>query len=344
MPIEPFTAATLDDLLHGVYSALLERGTAVHASRGDTMELAAATLELTNPLARLSRSEARGIVFSCLGELCWYLSGDDSLETIRYYLGAYDNEAVDGKVLGAYGPRLFGPAPCNQVDTLLEVLRERPHTRRAVLQIFDAKDLRRAKGDVPCTCTLQFLVRNNALDVIAYMRSNDAVAGLTHDVFCFTMLQELVGRALGLGLGRYCHVVGSLHLYTKDQAKVQEFLQEGFQPTKFPMPPMPVGDPWPAVQHFLKVEAAIRTGRAIATEELDTLPTYWRELAQLLQALSARRAGCFGRVEKICRELAHTVYAPFVNAQLQRGIYGEAVGLSNIKDTAGVADDARGSS
>jgi thymidylate synthase len=343
MSIETFSAATLDDLLHELYNALLARGTAVRASRGDTLELAAGALELTNPLARLSRSEARGIVFTCLGELCWYLAGDDSLETIRYYLPAYVKEAVGGKVLGAYGPRLFGSPPGDQVENLLRLLRARPQSRRAVLQLFDAKDLRRAVGDVPCTCTLQFLVREDALDVIAYMRSNDAVKGLTHDVFCFTMLQELVARTLNLRLGRYCHMVGSLHLYTGDRAQVERFLREGFQSTKSPMPPMPEGDPWPAVRgNFLPIEAAIRAAEPIPPDRWDALPTYWRELGRLLEAFSARRAGQLDRVAELQAELADTVYSPFLTA-----LAGNSRGGGEPRERrrpAAPGDDARGSS
>ena len=102
---------TLDDILHGVFSALLEQGVPVAATRGDTLELHAVALKLTNPLARLSRSEERRIVFSCLGELCWYLSGSDELAFIKPYIKRYEKEAVGGRVHSAYGPRLFGPPP-----------------------------------------------------------------------------------------------------------------------------------------------------------------------------------------------------------------------------------------
>jgi thymidylate synthase len=339
MSIETYSAGTLDDLLHKVYSALLERGTPVHASRGDTIELEVAALELTNPLARLSRSEARGKVFSCLGELCWYLAGNDSLEMIRYYLSAYDKEAVDGKLPGAYGPRLFGPAPANQVDRLIELLKARASSRRAVLQLLNAEDMLREK-DVPCTSSLQFLVRGDALDVVAYMRSNDAVRGLTHDVFCFTMLQEMVARSLGLKLGRYFHVVGSLHFYIDDSAMVQRFLDEGFQSTKSPMPQMPEGDQQSSIQHFLQVEAAIRLREEIPAGHWHALSTYWQELARLLEAFGARQARDLERASAIRAELANTVYFPYLNALLAREATGEVVNHAGAIDSSGKPDCA----
>ena len=96
---------------------------------------------------------------------------------------------------------------------------------------------------MPCTCALQFLVRKGKLDLIVYMRSNDVIKGLTHDIFCFTMLQEIAARRLSVELGTYRHCVGSLHLYLSDGEIAQSFLREGWQSTKSAMPPMPKGDP-----------------------------------------------------------------------------------------------------
>jgi thymidylate synthase len=318
-PMSPLfvSASTVDDLLYDTYTNLTMKGVPVTASRGETRELTAVTLELTNPLARLSRSESRGKVFSCLGELSWYLAGDNTLDMIGYYIPQYDEEAVDGIVLGAYGPRLFSRLSTQQVTTVLELLKRRPTSRRAVLQLFEAKDLERLTGDVPCTCVLQLMVRKDVLDLVVYMRSNDSVKGLPHDIFCFTMLQELFARALGLKLGSYSHMVGSLHYYTAESHRVDEFVDEGFQSTKSPMLPMPDGDPWPAVNRFLKIEESIRRGVEMPTEEWAALPTYWQELALLLVAFRARQSKDTARVRDIRDQLAHTSYYSFLNSALR---------------------------
>ena len=78
------------------------------------------------------------------------------------------------------------------------------------------------------------------------MRSNDVIKGLPHDIFCFTMLQEMVARMISVDLGIYKHCVGSLHLYDTDKSKAKSFMREGWQSTKSAMPPMPDGDPRPA--------------------------------------------------------------------------------------------------
>ena len=59
---------SLDDLLQVAMKAVLKRGAAVSPTKGPNRELRGVTLQLTNPRARLSRSESRGKVFSALGE------------------------------------------------------------------------------------------------------------------------------------------------------------------------------------------------------------------------------------------------------------------------------------
>jgi hypothetical protein len=70
--MQQLIADTLDDLLLKVYPKILRNGERVKASKGWNRELSGVILELTNPLARLSRTETKGTVFSCLGETLWY--------------------------------------------------------------------------------------------------------------------------------------------------------------------------------------------------------------------------------------------------------------------------------
>jgi thymidylate synthase len=106
--MQQLTADTLDDLLLMVYPKILRNGQRVKASKGWNKELFGVVLELKNPLARLSRSETKGTVFSCLGETLWYLAGSNELDFIKYYIKIYGKFAEsDGTVNGAYGPRLF---------------------------------------------------------------------------------------------------------------------------------------------------------------------------------------------------------------------------------------------
>lgn len=319
------TAATcliedsLDDLLHEAIEALLDRGESVSPTKGPNRELRAVTLQLTNPRARLSRSESRGRVFSALGELLWYLSGSNATEHIAHYIPKYLNYDENGIVFGAYGPRLRGSSHPDQPDQLaqvIELLRERNETRRAVIQLFSGADLVEHHEDVPCTCTLQFLRRGQYLDLIVYMRSNDVFIGFPHDVFCFTMIQELVARSIEVELGQYVHIVGSLHLYDDNVEDAQRFLTEGLFATT-PMPAMPVGDPLPAVAEMIALEAQLRS---VANATTLALPSdeYWADLARLLVVFNLDRDGRCDEIASVMSQMSTDVYTLHVDDRLDR--------------------------
>jgi len=278
---------TLDDALLTLYGELLSRTSNVVASRGTNTEILGVLIEIDKPRARLSRSQTRGRLFSSLGELLWYLTGDNRLDFIEPYISRYRSESEDGvTVYGGYGPRLFRRRGQDQVRNVISLLDKRPTTRRAVIQLFDGDDIVTHHSEVPCTTTLQFFIRDDQVHLVVAMRSNDAFIGLPHDVFCFTMLQEIVARALKREPGSYRHFVGSMHLYDADRAHAELLIEEGFQ-SRIEMPPMPIGDPWPAISTILDAEARIRGGASFDASSLGLNP-YWADLVRLLQIFYTR--------------------------------------------------------
>lgn len=196
-PSPYFHGRNLDDVMRSVIEAIQSRGDRISPSKGPATELTGVLIEIDDPRARLSRTETRGKTFSCLGELCWYLSKDNTLDFISYYLREYEQFADDGLVFGGYGPRLFDWKGLNQFLLVTDLLKRKPDSRQAVLQLFDSADLEK-EHDIPCTCTLQFMIRRDRLHMVSHMRSNDAFFGLPHDVFSFTMLQEVMARSLSV--------------------------------------------------------------------------------------------------------------------------------------------------
>jgi thymidylate synthase len=305
---------TIDDLLRVIFERLLRDGARISASKGANTELTGVSLELQNPRARLSRTETKGTVFSCLGEVLWYLAGSRELDFIEYYLHEYRKFSDDGKtVYGAYGPRLLnkdGSIP--QLSNIVRLLKQRRTTRQAVIQLYDAEDIVEKHNDIPCTCAIQFLIRRNKLHMFTFMRSNDAFKGLPHDIFSFTFLQEIVARTVGAELGRYWHAATSLHLYDEDKPKVQRFLKEGWQATNMPMPDMPIGDPWPHIRMVLDAEAQIRQKKKIQADDL-RLPHYWTDLVRILQIFASD-----ARTIPVLKTLMHSnIYDTYIEKRAQ---------------------------
>ncbi|MDX2307994.1 MAG: thymidylate synthase [Hyphomicrobium sp.] len=306
---------TLDDLLQPVFRRALKSKVVTRSSKGPARELMGVMLKLTNPRARFSRTERRATLLSCLGETLWYFSGSDALTVVEHYIPAYREFLGVSKratrAPGAYGPRIFGGKAPSQIEKVIELLRRKPDTRQAVVQLYGASDL--GKKDVPCTCTLQFLARSGRMHMMTSMRSNDAYLGLPHDVFAFTLLQEVVARTMGCELGEYNHAVGSLHLYEEHERRAREYLDEGWQ-DKLAMPAMPVGDPWNAIKWLLDKEARIRCG-VLDIGDVTAIDPFWVDLARLLLVHAHLKRKDRRAIVEVKNAMAAGVYDAFIRAK-----------------------------
>lgn len=252
-----YSSNSLQDIHKVLMMTLHDDYDFLSAPRGKPIkELITPSFTLTDPRNRLITSPARNVNYGfAVGELCWYVRGDDDLETMLYYNKRMSQFSDDGKTINsAYGHRLFKTRfrenqfsgsghdawDRSQLDNVIEELRRDPDSRRAVMHINEPPDLDRAttKGskDVPCTMSLQLLIRDRRLHMHALMRSNDVVWGLPYDVFSFTCLQEaflLQLQRAGVpvdDLGSYHHTAGSLHVYDTHFKMAEEVAAEPDHP------------------------------------------------------------------------------------------------------------------
>lgn len=320
------SANNVDSLLQQVFRHLLSDNAdlfKVESRKGHSTEAFGVALELTNPRARVSRSQGRSRIFSGLGELAWYLSADDSISFIENYLERYGEFSDDGVTAnGAYGKRIFGNAPNSNWRRVIATLKGRPGSRNGVIQIFANADAETAGNDIPCTCTMQFAFRDDRLHLQVHMRSNDAFLGLPHDIFSFTMLQEIAARELGCEVGTYHHSVGSLHLYDDNEfgasrTMAQQYLDEGLH-DEVPMPHMPETDPWAAIEQMLEAERQIRIGD-ITYEPPSDLSVYWRDLITLYKVYAARKVeDPAAAIKSLLGQISSPVYRTFVLDRLDK--------------------------
>ena len=148
-------------------------------------------------------------------EAYWILTGQQGLDELTPYCKRMSEFSDDGVTLsGAYGPRFI-----SQARYVVETLVCDSSSRQAVITIWERNP--RPSKDIPCTVSLQWLLRNNKLHCIAYMRSSDVWLGWPYDVFTFTMMTcyiiALSGRKWELGNLRV--MAGSQHLYKRDSEK-----------------------------------------------------------------------------------------------------------------------------
>lgn len=243
MPLSrPSKFRSLDDLLNDTYREIIECGEHVKSKRGLNIEITQFAATLLNPRIRTSMSLDRRLVKSKFAEFAWYLSKDQDKDFITPYISPYSREEQeDNKILGAYGPKIFKSIEgrISQFERVIEQIVKRNTTKQAYISISDAEDYKyrdQQFSSPPCTIGLHFYVRNEKLNVVVYMRSNDAYLGLPHDLFCFTMLQELIALKTKLALGTYTHYATSMHVYEEDIEKIRNYLSEGLlEPIEMPL-------------------------------------------------------------------------------------------------------------
>lgn len=296
------TVRSLDELQFWALASLLNSGRPAEPRGEETLELLGVTCTLTNPRSRcISNPERRWNFALAVGEFCWHASASNSVEFIEYYAKRWREFTEDGSTIrgSCYGHTVFGQLRSgrSQWQQIVALLRKDPESRRAVLSFREPSEDLFADKDVPCANTMQFLVRDSRLHAVVSMRSNDVIWGLPYDVFLFTMFQELLASELGLGLGAYTHMVGSLHLYEKHYELARRIIA---------VPDVPVFE-MPQMEHrgeldaFLELEARLRTGPSIDLEEALSLHPYWRDLFAVLQWF--RRAKDSGGYEKSLEDI-----------------------------------------
>lgn len=199
------------------YERLAGQKSEMSSRDGDVVgEILNAVTVISNPTKNVMRNRIRKLPMKyAVGELLWYLSGNNNLSEIQKYTSAWDRMSDDGKTVNSnYGWCIRHKYGFDQWEYARELLRKSPETRQAVLHIKTADN--KESKDVNCTVCLQFFIRDNKLHATVYMRSNDIWMGFPYDVFQFTCMQILMSMELGVEIGTYTHVAGSLHLYKRD--------------------------------------------------------------------------------------------------------------------------------
>lgn len=224
--------AMLDDVLHNADYESAPRGKAIK-------ERMCATYSCANPLSNYFTNAVRSIPKKYLaGELLWYFTGDNRLETISKYSGFWSGIAnPDGTLNSAYGHLLFNPrdhAEFTQWQWAYDSLIKDADSRQAIMYFGGPEFQSQGNKDFVCTNNMQFFIRNNKLHAYVFMRSNDVIKGTTFDIPFFMLLQQQMWKLLkeqsyqDLELGTFTHTATSLHVYEPDFDLAFNMLKESF--------------------------------------------------------------------------------------------------------------------
>lgn len=156
-------------------------------------------------------------------EAAWIVEGSNRLSKITPYMKSYMKFSDDNVFMsGSYGVKIV-----EQLRYVVDSLMDDQDSRQAVLTTWRERPGK--SKDIPCTISMQFLVRGGSLNSIVNMRSHDIVKGFTYDVFTFSMVCLAVKlllkeRGVEVKMGRLYVNAGSLHLYKDDVEKTKKWI------------------------------------------------------------------------------------------------------------------------
>jgi thymidylate synthase len=210
-----------DHVWKNLIRQILQRGNTI-APRGlHSIELLCnqSGIEMRNPILLDARRKLSYRFMAA--EAHWILTGDNRVTEYVKELRPYSD---NGETLfGAYGPHFV-----EQYGSVLRTLQGDESSRQAVMTFW-----RKCPGpskDIPCTVSLQFLIRAGKLHCHSSMRSSDVWLGWPYDVFSFSMIGTFILLALRnfyprLELGILTITAGSQHLYERDWDNARRCLE-----------------------------------------------------------------------------------------------------------------------
>ncbi len=288
------SASTLNASFQECLKELLDHGLETQPRGEKVKEILNYSIVLNDPRNRIvTFTDRKTSMRYLLGEFIWYLSGSPSVQDINLYSRFWEAIAKeDGTVNSNYGTRIFGHSklyPYNQWNKAKELLQKDKDSRQAIIRINHADDYTYANKDVPCTLTLQFFIRNNKLNLIVNMRSNDIWRGYCNDQFQFTMLQELMMLEMrehypDLQLGTYYHNAASMHIYEMHFEQAKKIVETG-EVQEFYMPEMQIEAD--TVQNLIQFEKTWRILQDMDPKQIESnefyqkLNPYWKTIINL---------------------------------------------------------------
>ena len=234
-------ANNINDLLQKVCEEITKCGTKIESRNGECSEIRPVAIEVCDPMKRTLLFPGRGNnPFASLFENLWVLAAkDNSIEHLKQFIPRAPDYSDDGRTWRAGYPerlRKFGFQEVDQIKYVYDTLKADTNSRQAVMNLWNADldcyDVKHPSellktGDRPCSQHLGFTIRDNVLDCLFLMRSNDAIFGLTGiNFYEFTTIQEILAGMLGCEIGKFNYISNSLHVYKAHYSKCKTLAED----------------------------------------------------------------------------------------------------------------------
>lgn len=199
------------------------------------------------PLVTTKKLHLRSIIH----ELLWFLKGDTNIGYLKDNKVSIWDEWADangdlGPVYGAQwrrfpmlepsgdsrdGEPLFFGRSVDQVENLVQMIRQSPDSRRLIVSAWNPGDVPKMALP-PCHTLWQVRVLNGRLHLQLYQRSADMFLGVPFNIASYALLQVMLAHVTGYEPGDFVHTIGDAHIYANHMDQVQ--LQLSRQPKPLP--------------------------------------------------------------------------------------------------------------
>lgn len=163
------------------------------------------------------------------GELSWFMSGERTIDYIVKYSKFWEKVCDENREVNSnygwhvYYKELSSMGRMTNYQNCLNLLLSDLMSRQAIMLYNEPDLLFNNPKDLVCTQTQQFICRDGKLDSIVYIRSSDAIFGLTYDIPWWSLVQQHLAMDLNVGLGKLIINIGSSHVYERFYDLVEKF-------------------------------------------------------------------------------------------------------------------------
>ena len=171
---------------------------------------------------------------SCLDELLWiWQKKSNNVHDLHSHI--WDSWADEAGSIGkAYGYQLakksiYPEGEFDQVDRVLFDLKNNPHSRRIMTNIYNFEDLHEMHL-YPCAYSMTFNVSGDKLNGILNQRSNDMLTANNWNVLQYSLLLMMFAQVSGLKPGILLHVISDAHIYDRHVDIVKEVIAKPEHP------------------------------------------------------------------------------------------------------------------
>lgn len=167
---------------------------------------------------------------NCLDEILWIWQ-KKSNNTHDLHSHIWDSWADEtGSIGKAYGYQLakksiYPEGEFDQVDRVLFDLKNNPHSRRIMTNIYNFDDLHEMNL-YPCAYSMTFNVSGNTLNGILNQRSNDMLTANNWNVLQYSLLLMMFAQVSNLKPGELIHVIADAHIYDRHVDLVKEIIKK----------------------------------------------------------------------------------------------------------------------